>query len=229
MRKRITEAFERCNSTRISKSFNNNQMLGISKVFTVDVFELPKRWKCVACVRASAREHTRAYMHTYAEHIRAFTNIYAHAHKYARTNALRISQETDELSLNADSLSKGQRFSEQLESKPESPMRRVAVSKYITRERSSLVRGDSHRDLASSAPVISGSLGFPSERLSLTSVYTSPSLSLFRSRTAHQHAAGFLARAHGATGILVASRATLASLARGEREREIAIPGFSVW
>lgn len=116
-------------------------------------------------------------MHTYAERyvrVHLYIHVDAHAHRYAQMNALRISQETDELSLNADSLSKGQRFSEQLESKPElqQPMRRVAISKYVTRNLA-------ETRIVIWLQVISASLGFPSERLSLTSVYTSPSLSLF--------------------------------------------------
>lgn len=73
------------------------------------------------------RESIRIYICIRTRNVHAFTHIHAdaHAHKCARTNELRISQETGELSLSADSLSESQRFSEQ--------PRRVAISKYITR------------------------------------------------------------------------------------------------
>lgn len=76
------------------------------------------------------------------------------------------------------------------------PMRGTEKSRYFKIRNASRALDRSaksrDRDPASSALVISRlSLGFPSERLSLTSVYTSPSLPLFRPRTAHQHARRF--------------------------------------
>lgn len=61
-----------------------------------------------------------------------------------------------------------------------------AASGNVTRI-DSRARGHSTRELGrrSRSPAARGSLGFPAERLSLTSVCTSPSLS--RPRTAHQH------------------------------------------
>lgn len=143
---------------------------------------------------------------------------------HASTNAFRISQETDDLLLNADSFQFFRRVSDFRELLADSwirfesqqPMKGVVtILKWIT-----WIGVERRWRLKSITDP--GSLNSSAEGLSLTSVCTLPLLSLSRPQTAHQRAAGFLARAPRATGILVTAGATrnLASLASGQRGRE---------
>jgi len=214
----IVNRIERWESLKFSLSF-------------INIRRIPERWECVyrrVCTYRRRRESIRVYMHTHAE----YTCIHAHIHMHMYIHIcvqIRENECASNFARDRQALAEYRLAFWELAISGAAEVQVVAadeesISKYVMRVKTRLRRLASRFGLRCVKEPITnpGNLGFPLEGLSLTSAYTSPSLSLFRPRTAHQHVAGFLAWARRATGILVAARATknLASLASWGREKE---------